>query len=328
MNEELSFDNLQNDQVAPLAALQNQAKTKRAKEIEKRPELANIKDRANFENLLTMCELEKNSLLRGATEIFFQNFKSFSLNALAVLSLFFATIFLIGRFEYKFTAYATAAYALTFWIFFCYLRAVFLTIAQNYFSLEEPLNPLLYGLCKLSGFILIEILQLMIFIFNAACIVLIPCFYGHSLALPILVAQDDTAINALLTSREYVRGNLRKNFTLVSSGNFTAFSAVVFLIVVGSFVIKDTLIFWSVILVTSSLTALPIHSSYRFLLYKKMQKISGGQISIDITFFEKIKFIFWRIFSLILLAAIIFFFHKQILFFLEPWLVAAKKHIG
>jgi hypothetical protein len=328
MNEESSFDNLQNTQVASLSALQNQAKAKRAKEIERHPELANIKDRANFENLLTICEMEKNSILYGATEIFFYNFKSFFLNGLAVLGLFFATTFLLSNFETSLGTYATAVYGVTMWIFFCYLRVVFLTIVANYFLLKGSPKPMLYGLYKLTGFMLVEVLQIIIFLFDAALIVLIPYSCRNSLALPILVAQNETAINSLLTSHEYVRGNLRKNFFLVLFGNFSTFSAFVLLIIGGSFLIKNTLIFWSAVLAVASFTTLPVQVSYRFLLYKKLQKISGGQINVSITLFEKIKFIFWRIFSLAFLATILVLFHQKIIDWIASWLMTAKNLIG
>ena len=131
---------------APLAILQHQLKEKHQAEIKLHPELANIKGRPDFENLIEVCELKKDILLRGAMLIFCKEFKNFIKNGLAIMLLFLLAIFCIKSSESAFRGRQNYAYFITSWIFLCYLRASFLAIICNYFSFSRPIKPLLYGL--------------------------------------------------------------------------------------------------------------------------------------------------------------------------------------
>lgn len=135
----------------------------------------------------------------------------------------------------------------------------------------------------------------MILLLGAVTIFLLPVLGArYSLALPVAIAQNDKAVNALFESREYVIGQTRKIGGIVFYSNFTLLFAVVFLTVVLSYFIENTLIFWGIIIFSTTFLILPIHASFRFLLYKKLQNLTG-EFKLETSTKEKIWFVILRI---------------------------------
>ena len=286
-----------------LKILQGRLKEKRQVEVALHPELAAFKGRPDFESLLEVCELKKDLLFRGSTKIFSAEFLSFVKNGGAIILIFLPLFFLIHFYKSSLAGYQSQAYLLMTWIFFCCLRANYLAIISNYFSYNRPLNPLKYCFKKLVSFILIEVLQIVILLLGVIVIPLFP-FLGakYSLALPAMISQNEKAVNSLFESREYVRGQTLKVINLIFYSNFTLIFATIFLIVLLSYLIKSLIIFWALIFLIFSFVILPMQAAYRFLLYKKLQKITG-EFKFEADLREKIYFVIWRMALLALVVA-------------------------
>lgn len=293
--------------------------------IEVEPEeIVNL--RPKFEQLINETELKSLSILRGALRIFRENFNVFTKANLFLtvgfMLLLFAVFMLFGGNVY---AYATQLFnkipllgslglksalpvllILIFWIFFVWMRATYLAIVGNYFCPNEEFQPIRFGFFNIVSFILIECLQIIMFLIGIFLIVMSPVFGAkYFLALPVKTSQNDGAVNSMFESREYVRGHLKSTLRAMFFISTLSILFIGFFAVISAYFVTSNLVFWSLNFFLLIFFLLPLHTCYRFLLYKKLQNLTGA-LKFQTSFGERMWFIFSRLAFLGLVVVNIF----------------------
>lgn len=282
--------------------------------------------KSDFEQLINSGTLGGPSLLRGALIVFRKEFLAFLRVYFFVSCGFLLVLFpsllqwgdAIHKSSYKFfnnmhflqaiglNSILPLAVLLLFWIFFSWLRAAYLSIASNYFAFDEHFKPLRFGLTKLLSFILIECLQIVMFLIGIALfVIMLPVFIArYSLSHAVMINQNDEAIDSMFESKDYVR---RHFWPVLLSNLFITFLIIILLVgslLLTNLFIENEWIFWSLNFFFFSFLLLPIHGCYRLLLYKRLQK--EGELKLKTRALEKIWFVLLRIVFLALLVVNIF----------------------
>lgn len=282
--------------------------------------------KADFEKLIDSRKLDAFSMLRGAATIVHRKFFSFlRINVILTVSflIFLLLILLqqgmrINGISYDFVQHLTfmqiigldsvfpLLLLLFFWIFFSYLRSSYLAVASNYFTRNNSFNPLAAGFRKTLSFMLVEALQIVVFLIGILSVMLLPAFSTrYFLASAAMINKDQGGINAMLESKEYSKDKMIMMLGFMFFITiFTAATVIACLLITNLF-IDNKLIFWATNFFLFTFLFLPLHSSYRLLLYKKMHH-SYGEFRINIAFLEKLWFTLSRLIVLSLLVANVF----------------------
>ena len=196
--------------------------------------------------------------------------------------------------------------ALCFWIFFSYLRAAYLTVCSNYFGDNERRSPIFYGFGKIFSFMVLEVMQIFMIIIGAMMIFLAP-FYGtrYFLSAPIMIEDDEDVVGSMIRSAQVVQLWILAS---VRCAFFITFSSV--LIIASSYLIitslvSDKLIAYSAIFFLFSFFLLPIHSCFRFTLYKKLHTLVKNHLIDEVSTKQKISFLVSRLALFLVLFAVI-----------------------
>ncbi len=283
-------------------------------------------EKSDFEKLISSCELRGMPLLRGAAQIFRKEFFSFlRVNFVVTVSFLlslFATLLWCGStiqsYSSKFLNHLpflnyfglSNALSLTilllFWIFFSHLRSAYLAVVSNYFCPSEHFKPLRFGLKKIFSFILIEFMQIVMFLMGLILVFLAP-FFGtkYFLSLPVMMNQNEGAVNSMFDSKEYTRGQMAATMRCMFFISIFTISVITSCLLITNLFINNNLIFWAVNFLLFSFLFLPLHSCYRFLIYKKLQHLTG-EMKFKIEFGEKLWFVASRLAFLLLLSINIF----------------------
>ena len=282
--------------------------------------------KADFEKLIDSRKLDAFSLLRSAATIVHRKFFSFlrvnlSLTVgflLILLAMFLQWGLKIPGISYDLVQHLTfmqiigldsifpLVLLLFFWIFFSYLRSSYLAVASNYFTHNNSFNPLSAGFRKTLSFMLVEALQIVVFLIGVLSVMLLPAFSTrYFLASSAMINKNQGGINAMLESKEYSKDKMIMMLGFMFFITiFTAATVMACLLITNLF-IDSKLIFWATNFFLFTFLFLPLHSSYRLLLYKKMRH-SYGEFKINITFAEKLWFTLSRLIVLGLLVLNIF----------------------
>lgn len=272
-------------------------------------------EKPDSEKLIEKCELNGWSLLRGAAKIFGQNFYQFLKTNLILSGILFGIMtFLPIKFSvdiFSDPSFLTLhnpiwiSNLLIFWIVFIWLRCAYLTIASNYFSVENS-NPLLFGFKKILSFALIELLQMLLLLIGLIILPLLPVFVGkYFLSKAVMINQDGRAINAMFESREYVRKQIKMVIAPIFFIGFFTVAAIGSCFLISNFLIENISIFWVTNFFLISLVFLPLHGCYRMLIYKKLEHFTG-EFRFEISLSRKIWFVSSRLVFLGLLVANLF----------------------
>jgi hypothetical protein len=282
--------------------------------------------KADFERLIDSRKLDAFSLLRGAATIVHKKFFSFfrvnlflTVSFLLILLVMFlqwgvkirgVSYDFVDQFTFMqiigFDSTLPLILSLFFWIFFSYLRASYLAVASNYFTHNNSFNSISAGFKKTLSFMLVEALQIVVFLIGILSVMLLPAFSTrYFLASSAMINKNQSAIDAMLESKEYSK---EKMIMMLGFMFFiTIFTSVTVLacLLITNLFIDSRLIFWATNFFLFTFLFLPLHSSYRLLLYKKMRH-SYGEFKIKITFPEKLWFTLSRLIVLGLLVANVF----------------------
>lgn len=285
---------------------------------------------ADPKNLIVNSDLSFSSLIDGAAIICSKRFFSFlEINLYLTLSFLLTTFVLLWEFGealhnsfagiigsfaiFNILGVKSSTYFvvfLLFWIFFCWLRSSYLVAINNYFSPENHQEkPLQKGFRRIISFMLAEFLQVLVGILGLVMgLVMMPVFMvQYFLSLPAMIAQKERAINSLFESKEYVKGQFFK--TLNCSLSITLFigAAMASCLLITDAFFKDKMMLFAVNFFLFSFLFLPLHASYRFLLYKKLQNITG-EMRFKSTLKERVWFVFSRITLLAVIIIDVFLF--------------------
>ena len=269
-----------------------------------------VKLKPESEKLLDETKLKSTSILRGATKILSKNSLTF-LKVSTVLSVIFLVIlFSLIFFEAKINEYLNAVLILQnigvlnilpiikiiiFLIFFIWLRASYLEIANNYFRNEDGLNPLKSGFKKIYKFAMVEVLQLASLLLG----------FRYFIALPSISAKNKNATSAMLESREYASEN--PSAMILCSFFITVFTLILvgFFIKISDSVLQNRSIIILLNFLLFTFLFLPLHTCYRVLLYKKFEQLSSAP-KVEIELAIRIWFTSSRLIFLSLATVIIF----------------------
>ncbi len=262
------------------------------------------------------------SLLKMASQIFSQNFFTFCRINFVVSSGFLLSIFGLLFWQEssipdiksvlqnpKHDGVLFAASILLFWIFFSWLRTSYTTISSNYFDETESRSPLIYGGRRIFSFLVLEIMQIVLLLIGSLLVFLAP-FFGarYFIGLPIMIESDEDAITSLLLSAKLA------GFWMLKVMNSMIFISFFVVVIIGSLyfglkeLINNQLILLSLISFIFSFFVLPIHSCFRFVLYKKLQSLTGSSGSENFSAKRKISFALSRLTILAALLSLIAIF--------------------
>lgn len=280
-------------------------------------------ERPGFQKLILSSKLGGRSILKGALHIFRKNFLAFVKVNLILTASFWAVLFLlilqgkekienyiipISNFLHSagFKSIWPIIYFLLFWLFFSLLRSSYLAIVGNYVRTNENFKPISLGLTKLTSFILIELMQVVMFLIGTILLLVWPIFATrYFVALPAMINQSDGAVNSLFESEKYVKKEFFRVFCCVIFITFLTILIVTIFALLSHYFISNKVVFWSFNFFMVSFVLLPIHACYRFLLYEKICQVAG-EIQITANVGEKIWFTNSRIVFLALAVINIF----------------------
>lgn len=282
-----------------------------------------VPERPDFQTLILSSKLGGMSILKGALHIFRSNFLAFiKINLILTVSFWAVLFLLISQGKEKIENYTTPISKLLssaglksiwpliclllLWLFFSLLRSSYLAIVGNYFRANENFKPISTGLKKLISFILIECMQVVMFLIGAILLIVWPIFVTrYFVALPAMINQSDGAVNSLFESEKYVKKEFSKVFSCVVFITFSTILVAAICAALGHYFITNKVVFWSLNFFIVSFVLLPIHTCYRFLLYEKICQVVG-EIQITASVGEKIWFTSSRVVFLALAVINIF----------------------
>lgn len=266
------------------------------------------------------CETKATKILKKSLSIFSHNFSRFCLSNLLITVIFLLAIF--GILFWQTSSIPTLKSAilsplkegkilveifLISWIYASLIRCSYLTICSNFFGNTNYRLPIFFSLKKLFSFITLEIMQMLMIAIGAIFVFLAP-FFGarYFLSSPLLIDEDEDSISSMLKSSQIVQSQMMPVFNCMILINFFLV-AILALIYFGlKELIKNDLILYTLILFTFSFFLLPIHTCFRFLLYKRIQKFTKDQVFETISTKRKISFIFSRLLLMIVLSFVAF----------------------
>ncbi len=188
--------------------------------------------------------------------------------------------------------------SLMFVVFFSIQRLLFLTILSNNFEDFEQKSPITYSFKKLFSFIATELMQIALILVGAILVVLAPFFAArYFLAPAILVEEDLDAVESLIKSSKRAELWMIQTMRSMLFVNFVSVSFVATIFFGLSAILNNQIIACSLTFLIFSLFVLPLHSCFKFIMHKKLQKFDEAEISKS----EKIKFISAR---MIIFAAV------------------------
>lgn len=263
-------------------------------------------------NFVDSVKLEGMSILKGASQIYSKNFFKFLLvNLTLTISFLVILFFFVSNYSdlivdsvvgivrdlyiHKSIGYGSIAslmIILLFWIFFSWLRASYLAIANDYFEKTKVFS---VGLLKLVSFMMVELVRLIIFLVGIILLPLLPFLVTrYYISSAVLVAQNEGGINSMLESKEYIEGRIRTTLSCVFVINIFILATIISCGLITNLLISQSLIFWSLNIFLFNFIFLPLHSCARFLLFKKLQQLDG-ELRVKISFFKRFLFIFIRL---------------------------------
>ncbi|MBU6140186.1 MAG: hypothetical protein KGP29_01330 [Proteobacteria bacterium] len=262
-------------------------------------------------------------LLRKASQIFSENFFTFCRVNFVITSIFLLSIFalifwqssLVPNLNFILQNHQKdydliAISILISWIFFSWLRASYSDISSNYFEDKNSYSPIFFGAKKLFSFLVLEMMQIVLLLIGFLLLFLAP-FFGarYFLSLPVMIENDNDSISSMLISAKLSELWMIKVMSSMIFISFFVISSVFFLYFYLSELISDRLILLSLIFFIFSFFLLPIHSCFRFVLYKKLQSLTKVDTSEEFSTERKMFFVISRFtFLLVITSSLAFFF--------------------
>lgn len=269
----------------------------------------------DFQQLISLSDLNAMSLLQCSLVILRKKFFSFLTTNLVITIGFFAISFLLllqfgidskhiyckllkhlSRNVFTSINLILSIIVTLFWVMFSWLRGSYLAIISNYFDIEEGKKPLTFGFKKTLSFAAIELMQLITLAVGSIFIFLLPVFAArYFLSMPILIDKDKSPLDAMLMSAKYCKGKFLTMARLSLFITLFTIAVVASCAAITNLFIESRLIFYTTNFLLFSFIFLPLNGAYRFLLYKKLESVEN-EFDFQFENSQKLRFLLIRFF--------------------------------